>query len=130
MATLRVYVCGQGGQGRGRRQSGGGGGGINVRIGTRTSDEHKQVHGPYGIARSNSRGKNLVHILSSKDQQVEKAFSNYTQEDYVTYTSIHTTFTPTAFQSCTTSSCDHNPFTSKHMTAKQFLTVGAVLIKN
>jgi hypothetical protein len=103
------------------------GGRINVRIGTRTSDEHKQVHGPYGIARSNSRGKNLVHILGSKDQRVEKAFSNYT---YVTYTSIHTTFTPTAFQSCTTSSCAHNPFTSKHMTAKQFLTVGAVLIKN
>jgi hypothetical protein len=44
----------------------GGGGGINARIGTRTSDEHKQVHRPYDIAQSNSRGENLVHILAAK----------------------------------------------------------------
>ena len=67
---------------------------INACIGTWTSDEHKQVLGPYGIARSNSRGKNLVHILGSNDMQVENMFFNHTQEDYVTYTSIPTTFHP------------------------------------
>ena len=67
---------------------------INARIGTRTSDEHKQVLGPYGIARSNARGENLVHILGSNEMRVENTFFNHAQEDYVTYNSIPTTFHP------------------------------------
>ena len=67
---------------------------INARISTRTSEKHKQVLGPYVIARSNSRGENLVHILGSNDMRVENTFFNHTREDYVTYTSIPTTFHP------------------------------------
>jgi len=67
---------------------------INACIGTRTSGEHKQVLGPYGIARSNTRGENLVHILGSNDMRVENTFFNHTPEDYVTYTSIPTNFHP------------------------------------
>ena len=67
---------------------------INARIGTRTSDKHKQVLEPYGIPRSNTRGKNLVHILGSNNLRVENTFFNHRQDDYVTYTSIPTNFHP------------------------------------
>jgi len=72
---------------------------MNARIGTRTSDEHKQVLGPYGMARSNTRGENLVHIFGSNDMQVENTFFNHTPEDYVTYTSIPTNFHPAGISS-------------------------------
>ncbi len=72
---------------------------INACIGTRTSDEHNQVLGPYGIARSNTRGENLVHILGSNDVRVGNMFFNHTQEDYVTYTSIPTPSHPNGIQS-------------------------------
>ena len=72
---------------------------INARIGTRTSDEHKQVLGPYGIARSNGRGENLVHIFGSNEMRVENTFFNHAQEDYVTYNSIPTTFHPDGISS-------------------------------
>ncbi len=72
---------------------------INARIGTRTSDEHNQVLGPYGTARSNTRANNLVHILGSNDLRVKNRFLNHTQEDYVTYTSIPTPSHPDGIQS-------------------------------
>jgi hypothetical protein len=72
---------------------------INACISTRTSDKHNQVLGPYGIAQSNTRGENLVHILGSNDLQVENTFFNHTQEDYVTYTSIPTPSHPDGIQS-------------------------------
>jgi hypothetical protein len=67
---------------------------INARIGTRTSDEHKQVLGPYGIPRSNMHGENLVHILGSNNLKVKNTFFNHRQDDFVTYTSIPTNFHP------------------------------------
>ncbi len=48
---------------------------INARIGTWTSDKHKHVLGPYGIARSNSRGG---ENLGSNDMRVENTFFNHT----------------------------------------------------
>jgi hypothetical protein len=39
------------------------GGNINARIGTCSCKEHKQVLGPFRIARNNACGKNLLHIL-------------------------------------------------------------------
>ncbi len=72
---------------------------MNARIGTRTSDEHKQVLGPYGIARSNTCSENFVHIFGSNNMQVEKPFFYHTLEDYVTYTSFPTNFHPSGISS-------------------------------
>jgi hypothetical protein len=93
---------------------------INARIGTLTSVEHNQVLGPYGIARSNTRGKNLVHILRSNDLHVKNTFFNHTQEDYITYTSIPTTFHPDGIPSM------HNIFACLQSLHKQIHDCKAV----
>ena len=101
----------------------------NARIGTWTSDKHKQVLGPYGIARSNTRGKNLVHILGSNNLKVKNMFSIAGKRTTSLTPVFPPTSTPKAFQACTTSLHARNPSTSKYMTAKQFLTELAVITK-
>ncbi len=95
---------------------------INARIGTRTSVEHNQVLGPYRIARRNTGGENLVHILGSNDLRIENTFFNHTQEDYITYTSIPTTFHPDRIPSMYNIFACLQSLTSEYMTAKQSLT--------
>ncbi len=93
---------------------------INARIGTRTSDKHNRVLGPYGIAQSNTCGENLVHILGSNDLRVENMFFNHTQEYYVTYTSIPTPSHPDGIQ------CMHDIFTCSKSLDKQIHDCKAV----
>jgi hypothetical protein len=74
------------------------GGDINVRRGTRTCDEHKQVLGPHRISRSNTQRKNLLQVLASHNLRVENTFFNQSLEEYVTYTSIHMDHHPRCLQ--------------------------------
>ena len=67
---------------------------INARIGTRSCEEHKQVLGPFGIERDNTRGENVLHILGSHNLRVENTFFQHRAEEYVTYTSIPTSCHP------------------------------------
>jgi exonuclease III len=63
---------------------------INAQIEVRTCNEYKQVLGPHGIPRSNTRGENLFQVLAAHNLQVENTFFNHNVEEYVTYTSIPT----------------------------------------
>jgi hypothetical protein len=70
------------------------GGDINARISVHTCDKHKEVLGPYGIARSNIRGNNLLHTLVANTMQVKNTFFHHPPEEYATYTSLPTTHHP------------------------------------
>jgi hypothetical protein len=70
------------------------GGDINARIGVRTYNKHKEVLGPYGIARSNIRGNNLFHSLAAHTLRVENTFFHHRPEEYATYTSLPSTHHP------------------------------------
>jgi hypothetical protein len=72
---------------------------INARIGVRTCNEHKQVLGPHGIPRSNTRGENLLQVLAAHKLRVKNTFFNHSAEEYVTYTSIPTNHHPTGIPS-------------------------------
>jgi len=53
---------------------------INARIGTWTSDKHKQVLRPYGIARSNTCGENLCpHLWRQRYASREHLFQSHTR---------------------------------------------------
>ena len=92
------------------------GGDINARIGTRTCDKHMQVLGPYGIRRSNARGKNLLHVLAGHKLRIENTFSIIGRK-----TMPHTPASPRfnihmGFQACTM-------YLHTSTTAKWYLTV-------
>jgi hypothetical protein len=63
---------------------------INAGIGVRTYNEHKQILGPHGIPRSNTRGENLLQVLPAHNLRVKNTFFNHNAEEYVTYTNIPT----------------------------------------
>jgi hypothetical protein len=58
-----------------------------------------QVLGPYGIPRSNARGKNLIHVFATHKLRIENTYCNHREEDYATYTSIPTEHHPSGVPS-------------------------------
>ncbi len=96
-------------------------GNINARIGVRTCNEHKETLGPHGIARSNARGENLLHVFAAHTLQVENTFFHHQPDKYATYTSPPTTHHPRGLPSM------HDIFACSYSFHKQVQDCAAVL---
>jgi hypothetical protein len=70
------------------------GGNINAIIGVRTCNEQKEILGPYGIARSNACGENLLQVLAAHTLHVENTFFHHRHNKYATNTSLPTIHHP------------------------------------
>jgi hypothetical protein len=67
---------------------------INARIVVRTCNKQKEILGPYGVARSNACGENLLQVLAAHTLRVENTFFHHRHDKYTTYTSLPTTHHP------------------------------------
>ena len=60
---------------------------INAQVGIRDKEEYRQVLGPHGIDRRNTRGKVLLDVYNSHGLRVENTF--FQHNNYTTYVSMN-----------------------------------------